>query len=187
MNKPRLSPPKIHLTFGLISFLLGFAFIIGGPIRASASAYNIIADQGGPYVWGTTFVALGVALVLSVNRLSLMRMLFLAGAAAYTILAAAFLISAWKYSEANFTAVIAYGGYAALHLCAYSRSKQWDEFREYYAIGAPVDCRRVAAIRNIVADLKVNQFSVRATDGPEDIQHIFLARVASVLSVDWDG
>ena len=122
-----MSPVRVarfHLAFGILSFLLGFALVLGGPTRASAYCYNVITIQGGVYVWGTVFMVLGVGLIVSVNLPEMMSWLLLAGVVAYTVLSLAFLAAAITHPTANYTGQVAYGWIAAMHWCAFTKTRR---------------------------------------------------------------
>ena|SRR6478735_9602365 len=121
MSTPPVRPARFHLAFGLLSFFLGFALILGGPTRSSAYAYSVITSHGGVYVWGTVFVALGVGLIMSVDYPTLLAVLLLTGCVAYWMLSAAFTLAALTHSEANLTAMVAYGWISVMHWCAFSK------------------------------------------------------------------
>jgi len=184
---------RFSASFGILSFLLGFALILGGPQRASASSYAVLAAQGGPYVWGTTFVAIGVALLVSVNRSVLMQWLLLAGVIAYSILCLEFFWTSLLYSDANLTAVVAYGWIAAMHALAFVKTRAYRQTGMDATETVPVrpskDRRRVEVLRALVADATQHRTALRADDPRTDemAQRVTLERIAGVLSDHWRG
>lgn len=121
---PPIPPPRFHIAYGCLSFLLGFALIIGGPQRVSAHAYSVLLSQGGPYVWGTIFMVIGLVLLMSVDYWALTKWMLLAGGIAYWVLALSFLAAALMYPDSNLTATVAYGWIGTGHLCAFNKARK---------------------------------------------------------------
>jgi len=117
-------PARFHLAFGLLSFLLGFALILGGPTRSAAYAYSVITQQGGVYVWGTAFVVLGIGTMMSGDYPKVLEAFLLLGCCAYWLLSAAFCVAAVFHEEANLTAMVAYGWISVLHWCAFTKVRR---------------------------------------------------------------
>lgn len=132
MSQPKIAPPgwfgliPVHGTHGFVislSLAMGAALILGGPQRVSSPAYETIANLGGCYVWGSIYLLVGAVLWATVHNRLWLRWSLLIAAVAYAMLAAAFAIAAFRHSESQITAIVAYGWIASLHVIASEKTR----------------------------------------------------------------
>lgn len=99
-----------------MTFNLGVVLLLGGPVRVAASAYRIIYDYGGPFVYGSAFV--GTAIITALCAWKAKRFLSLAllmQAVPYAAFSISFAMAAFRYSDANLTAAPIYAWIAIMH------------------------------------------------------------------------
>lgn len=112
----------IRVLFTSVAVAMGLAFILGGPTRVSVSAYMVVQETGGPYVWGAWFLVCGV--LTAVAPRGGLRWALLLGASAFAVLCAAFTLAAITSPTANFTGTVAYAFITVLHAMASERVRE---------------------------------------------------------------
>lgn len=113
------------LLAALMAMTLGLLLLIGKPTRISANAYWGLSTFGGSQGWGMAFFITALFTLLAVWQVpSLLRWTVLLQAIPYAGLSAAFIISAFRYEDANLTAGPTYGWIAVMLFCLSDQARR---------------------------------------------------------------